>query len=231
MCHCWWLCFRLSLEGRSLIVFSIVSTFLVFRTTRFDPWDCSQVEKESCDTRNGDMENSSWIIRNTGYRYSQTCSTSVPFWASTGSKGHWIVSNLEMQKRNAILLMTGVAFSSSFVSGRSMAVGGVGVNGPCSQLPGCQLSDPVVPQQQVLLSLASVPLWGAHRHCFPLSNLHLSQFLQAAELAVVPCNKKRICMGWTGIYMCCKEAFPHPFWEQQEAVLYRPFNASKVLSL
>lgn len=94
----WWLCFRLSLEGRSQILFFTVCTSLLFRKTKFDPWDSFQVEKESCGTRNGEMENNSWIIRNPGYWCSQTCSTSVPFWASTGSKGHWILSNPDMEK-------------------------------------------------------------------------------------------------------------------------------------
>lgn len=53
-----------------------------------------------------------------------------------------------------------------------------------------ELSHPLVLQQQVLLSLAGVPLWGAHRHCLPLSNLHLSQFLQAAELCSCPLQQE-----------------------------------------
>lgn len=78
------------------------------------------------------MENNSWIIRNPGYRCSQTCSTSVPFCTSTGSKGHWILSNPDMEGRNIMLLVTGVAFSSSFDSGRSTAV-------VLLVVPGCQL--------------------------------------------------------------------------------------------
>lgn len=98
-------------------------------------------------------------------------------------------------------------------------MGDVVMNGLSFQAAGsiAELSNPVVLQQQVLLSLARVPLWGSHRHCLLLSNLHLSQFLQAAELAVVPCNKKRISMGWTGICGLWG-SFSTPFlgaaWEQ-----------------
>lgn len=153
------------------------------------------------------MKHNSWIIRNysKGYRCSQTCSTSVPFWASTGSEGHWILSNPGMEKGIPSYGWLELLSPAALIQGEAqqcvMLVWMVPALSFQAASSIAELSNPVVLQQQVLLSLARVPLWGPHRHCLPLSNLHLSQFLQAAELAVVPCNKKMICTSWTGIYM------------------------------
>jgi len=58
-----------------------------------------------------------------------------------------------------------------------------------------------------LLSLAQTgicecpPLGCCTGIAFLWTTCHLSQFLQAAEPAVIPCNKKGIYMDWTGLCM------------------------------
>lgn len=163
------------------------------------------------------MENNSSIIRNPGYKCSQTWSTSVPFWVSTASKGHWIRSNPVMEKRNPILLVTGVAFSSSFDSGRSTAVGDVGMNGPCSQLPGCWLHCWAVTSSCATAAGPTEPCSSSPLGC----SQALPPSQQLAFISIPPSSwalqlspATRRGFVWVGQgYMCCREAFPHPFLE------------------
>lgn len=56
----------------------------------------------------------------------------------------------------------------------------------------------------------------SHRHCLPYTKLLFISFFQAAELAVVPYSKG-IQMGWTGLYVPIRKAFPHAFYSYIEA--------------
>lgn len=122
----WWLCFRPTLEGMSQILFFTVCTSDLqdCSVTRMGPCACLQVEKESCDSRNGVRKNNSWIIKGASTGAPRLVSTSVPFWASTESKCHWLLSNLEVEKRNSILSYSQMELPSPavFDCGRSMGV-------------------------------------------------------------------------------------------------------------
>lgn len=206
----------------SQILFFAVCTSLIFRITRMDPCTWLQVEKESHNTRNGGMEKNSWIIRGASTGASRFVSISVPFWASTGSKWHWILSYLEMEKKNPILSYSWMEFSfpAVFDCGRSMGVGGVGVNGPCSQLPSWQLHCRAVKlscpkaacptescsDRDLRVSPSRMP----HRHCLPLNNLPFISVSPSSWACSCPLQQEGDLYGLDRAIPAVGKAFPHP---------------------
>lgn len=117
-----------------------------------------------------------------------------------------------MGRRNPILSETGAAFSSSFDSGSSMAVGDVGVNGPCSQLPGCCLPCWAVKSSRSYWALQEFPSGLLTGTASLLATcIYLSSSKQLS-LQLSPATRRGFV--WVGHgYLCCREAFPHPFLE------------------
>lgn len=219
----WWLCFRPSLEGMSQIFFFTVCTSDLRdrNVTRMGPCACLQVEKESCHSRNGVRKNNSWIIKGASTGAPRLVSTSVPFWASTGSKCHWLLSNLEVEKRNPILFTNGVAFSSCIWLWEKHGSAGVGVNGPCSQLPGWELHCWAV---KLSCPKAACPIescsdgdqWVSpsrmlHRHCLRLNNLPFISISPSSWACSCPLQQEGDLYGLDRAIHGVGKAFLYPF--------------------
>lgn len=130
--------------------------------------------------------------------------------------------------------------SSSWLYGKSMGAGAVGVKGPGPQLPIWQLHCWTV---QLSCPKAACPIEScsdldqwlfpsrmSHRHCLPYTKLLFISFFQAAELAVVPYSKG-IQMGWTGLYVPIRKAFhmlSTATLRQREAVYCWQFSAYRL---